>query len=224
MDTSNRPSLNQLSEILAERSGRQHDYGFKQELKVLIHLWRQRLLVDSLNAKPEDRKFFRVWLDLPVIDVPISDFPNFPNNHCIRRTRDCIPKSIRANSTLFDFVGYLNKSTVIPIEDSMQAVEIMSQSKYTGNLSRGVYINGYIYVTNFTGPAISVSLIPEDMSEVSKIECFDCGTNDCYSDDSPYPVSGDIGQRIIQAILATELNRNVVDLKTQEIPISDDSR
>lgn len=225
MNKTRRPSLNQLAETLAERQGRQYDHAFKEEMKVLIHIWRQRLLVDSLNSRPEDRQFFRIWIDVPLIDTPISEFPGFPNNHCVKRTKDCLPKALRANSTMYDFVGFLNKETPIPLESSVSLVKLKMNSRYTGDQPRSVAINGYIYVFNYSGPAISVSMIPEDMTEVPKLECYDCGdSGQCYTDDEPYPVSGDIAQRIIQAILSTELARNVIDPKTEEVPMNNEQR
>ena len=223
-----RPTLNQLAEILAERAGKKFDLSFREEMKVVIHYWRQRLLVDSLNSRPEDREFFKVWFDMALEVAPISTFEGFPENSCIKRSTKCLPKSLRANSILVDFIGYLNKERRIPVVKSLESARILDQSQFTGGQPRAAIINGYIYTFNYMGPGVSVAMIPEDMTEVPTegLECFECSANKdlCYTDDSPYPVSGDIAQRIIQAILSTELSRNVMDPKTEEIPVANDEK
>lgn len=225
---SKRPSLNQLAELLAERAGKKYDLGFKEEMKVAIHYWRQRLLVDSLNSRPEDREFFKVWFDMKLEVTSISTFEGFPEDTCVKRTTKCLPKAIRANGTIVDFIGYLNKEKRIPLTRSLQTAKILNQSQFSPAQARAVLINGYIYTFNYFGPGISVAMIPEDMSEVPSegLDCFDCVTNKniCYTDDMPYPVSGDIAQRIVQAILATELSRNVVDPKKEEVPVSNEEK
>lgn len=225
---SKRPSLNQLAELLAERAGKKYDLAFREEMKVAIHYWRQRILVDSLNSKPEDREFFKVWFDMELIDAPISTFEGFPENACIKRTKNCLPKAIRANSKMVDFIGYLNKEKSLAVTTSLQTAKILNQSQFTGTQPRAVIINGYIYTFNYTGPGVSVAMIPEDMTEVPTegLECVDCAVNKdlCYTDDKPYPVSGDIAQRIVQAILATELSRNIVDPKKEEVPVSNEEK
>lgn len=225
---SKRPSLNQLAGLLAERAGKKYDLSFREEMKVAIHYWRQRLLVDSLNSRPEDREFFKVWFDMKLEVAPISTFEGFPEDACVKRTVDCLPKPLRANSTIVDFIGYLNKEKRIPLVKSLQTAKILNQSQFSGARPRAVLINGYIYTFNYTGPGISVAMIPEDMTEVPSegMECLDCASNKdlCYTDDAPYPVSGDIAQRIVQAILATELSINNIDPKKEEVPVSNEER
>ena len=220
---SSRPTLSQIAEILAERRGRQNDFAFIQEMKVLVHLWRQRILVESLNSRPEDRPHFVVTFDMELEEVPISDFPGFPSDCTIMRTKECVPKPIRANGTLFDFIGYLDKKTRIPLAKSFESLEMLLHSKFTGKLARSVYINNRIYVAKYPAPAISISMVPEDMNEVPLVPCESSSTG-CYDEkESPYPISGDIAQRIIQAILSTEL-ASEVPTTAKEIPIANEQR
>lgn len=215
MNTRFRPSLNELAEILAERAGKQFTPGFKEQMKVLINIRRQRLLVDSLNSRPQDREFFKIWIDIPLEPASISNFPGMPKECNLKRTACCLPTPVRANSTMYDFIGYLNKVTPIPVYNSIEiARTIQEGSKYSPIKPYAILINGYIYVFNYTGPGISVAMIPEDMSEVDGCVDICRGEDygkDCYSDDAPYPITGDIAQRIIQSILADELARDTVN-------------
>lgn len=212
-------SINELSEILAERSGRQFDLPFRAELKVMINYWRARLIVDSLNSKPKDRPFFTRWLEVPLEQVNSSDFPDFPD--CpILRTKCKIPEPVRANSKLYDFVGKLDKMSVLPLKEPHE-IKVLMESKYTGKDIRTARINGYIYVFGSLNiPGIAVNMIPENVEEFNS--CSEvCNTT--YTDDSPYPVSSDLQQRIIQAILGTELRQVIPsETKAQEVAISNE--
>lgn len=218
------PTLNEIVEMLAERTGKQFDHGFKEELKIMVHLWRQRLLVDSLNSRPDDREFFKVWFDLPLVEVPISDFPGFSGSCIVKRTAQKVPRPLRANSTLFDFVGFLNKAERLPMSKTMETVKVLMGGRFTGKVPRSLYINEHIYTFNYLGPGIAIAMIPEDMTQVPTSPCEGSKESLCYSDDKPYAVSGDIAQRIIQAILSTELARGVVpsNIKANEIPVNDE--
>lgn len=215
-------SLNELAELLAERAGRQYDVPFKAELKVMINYWRARLIVDSLNSRPKDRQFFTKWIELPLVEVNASEFPDFPN--CpILRTKCEVPRPVRANSKLFDFVGKLDKMSIIPVQEPHQIKALMG-SKYTGKIARAAHINDFIYVFGTLNlPGIAINMVPEDVEEF-KACCTVCET-DCPTDDSPYPVSSDLQQRIIQAILGTEL-RTIIpsDPKAQEVAITNEQK
>jgi len=207
-------TLNELSELLAERTGRQLDIPYREELKVMINYWRTRLLVDSLNSRPDDRKFFMQWIEMPVEVVNLSDFAGFPD-HEVLRTKCKIPKPIRANSKMYDFVGKLDRISTIPIQEPYE-VAAMIHSEFNSKQLRGTLINGYIYIFGtLLLPGISVALIPESI-EAYNACCVDCGSPTCVDDNAPYPISGDIEQRIIQAILATEL-KTIIPPQTPEI-------
>lgn len=214
-------SLNELAELLAERVGRQFDVAFKAELKIMINYWRSRLIVDSLNSRPKDRPFFTKWIEIPLIEVKQSEFPDFPNCY-ILRTKCEVPKPVRANSTLFDFIGKLDRMSIIPLHEPYQIKSLIA-SKYTGKNPKAAYINGYIYIFGTLNlPGIAVKHIPEDVEKFKEC-CEECGASECYTDDEPYPVSLDIQQRIIQAILSTELRTAIPEEpKAKEIEITNE--
>ena len=211
-------SLNQLAEILAERAGRQFDIPFKEEMKVVINYWRVRLLVDTLNSRPKDRQFFVRWIDFPLVEVNRSDFPGYPD--CpILRTKCKIPVTVRANSKLYDFVGKLNRMTTIQVRQPYEIAALLG-GVYTGKNPRAALINEYLYVFgDLSLPGIAVALIPENIDEYNAC-CEECGSS-CLTHDEPYPVSADLQQRIIQAIIATEFrNPARPETKLNEVEIS----
>lgn len=211
-------SLNEISELLAERTGRQFDIAFREEVKVMVNYWRARLIVDSLNSRPQDRQFFSKWIDMPLIKTNTSDFPGFPNCN-ILKTVCPIPSPVRANSMMFDFIGKLDKASVIPLS-TPYLIKPLAFSKYTGNIPRAAYINDHIYVFGTLNlPGIAVNMIPEDIGGFLNC-CKDCNSI-CEDDNSAYGVSMDLKQRIVQAILGTELKGQVPQaIEAQEVPIS----
>jgi len=215
-------SLNELAELLAERAGRQFDFSFRQELKVMINYWRVRLIVDSLNSRPNDRKWFSKWLELSLIEVNFSQFPDFPE--CpIMRTEFKIPKSIRANGKLYDFSGKLNKMTVISVHEPYE-IKVLMSGRFTGSYLRMAVINDYGFVFNALNlPGISIKLIPEDIQEFQLAMSQSLSPVPCFTDDEPYFVTEDLKQRIVQAIIATEFRMPAIpETKLQEIQINNE--
>lgn len=216
-------SINQLAEILAERSGRQFDQPFIDEMKVVVNYWRAKLIVDSLNSRPKDRKFFTKWIEIPLIRVPASEFPGFPECEELLRTKCQIPRTVRANSKLYDFVGKLDRMTPTPLKEPYQ-IRALSGGPYSGTIPRSAEMNGYIYVFNTLNiPGLAIQLIPEDVEEFKGC-CEECGAGHCYNDDEPYPASSDIQQRIIQAVLSTELRQQLPsETKAQEVILKNEN-
>lgn len=200
-------SLNQLAEILAERVGRQYDITYREELKVIIEYWRVKLVVDSLNSRPKDRNFFNKWIEVPLEVVNESGFEGYPDSPVLR-SKCQIPATIRANSKQFDFVGKLNRLEHIPFTDPF-LIPYLNDSEWGGKPIRAAIVNGYMYIYNTLSlPGIAICMIPESLDEFYSC-CVDCASTHCYNHDLPYPLPGDLQQRLVQAILATELKQPV---------------
>lgn len=208
-------TLNKIVETLAERTGRAYDIAFKKELKVIVNYWRVKIIVDSLNSRPKDRVFFQQWFDMPLISVPISDFEGFPTDCTVMRTKCKLPKPLRANSIPFDYIGMLNKMTPIALKP-LYTIENLLDGKYSGREIYASLINDYIYIINGHMPGIAVCMIPQSLEELSSC-CSECGSKECYTDDSPFPATDDIVTRIVQAILATELSGGNTREDTKEV-------
>lgn len=211
-------TYNEISEILAERAGRQLDTPFNEEMKVLVDLWYSRLRRDTLEQNRRDRKFFKQYTEVPLEVVNVSEWPGFPDIR-VSRTKCKIPSPLRANSTLFDYVGSVNKLTSFgKIYDQMHELQAALDARYTGSLPKVLWLNEYIWIFNSLDmPAIGVDGIYDDVREANQFRC-DCGCADCTDDDVEYPGPRDLQQKIIQAILGTELKeRGTPDTKTIEV-------
>lgn len=211
-------SLNELATLLAERSGRELDVPFQEEMKVAVGYWRSRLLRDALERNKKDRAYFKQYIEVPLQEVNISELPGFPD-YPVLRTQCTIPEPVRANGIFFDYVGSPDKLSVFKLFSEQHEIIPALDAKYSGRRPKGLWLNGYIYVFNLLDlPYLGVSGVFDDPQSVADFKC-NCGCDACYDDDMPYPISGDIQQRIIQAILGTELNRNSNN-ETNVVPVT----
>lgn len=210
-------SLNQLAETLAERAGRQFDIPFQEEMKGLVGIWRSRLLRDSLERRKGDRMYFRQYLEVPLVQVNVSELPGFPDRP-VWRTETELPDPVRSNNIAFDYVGSPDKLSQIQLFTEQHEVIPALNARYTGSRPKALWLNKFIYVWNWRGPWLGVSSVYDNPEELAKFRC-NCGEDICFDHDKPYPVSGDLQQRIIQAILATEL-RITLQPETKVVPVN----
>lgn len=200
------PSLNELAEFLAERAGRMLDTVFVDEMKMLVGIWRSRLLRDSLERNKQDRAYFRQYFEVPLVQVNVSELPGFPNKP-VMRTKCTLPDPVRANGIFFDYVGSVDKLSEMKLFTEQHEIIPSLWGRFTGGNPKALLLNKFIYVWNFDGPYLGCSGVFDDPSAVDNLKCG-CTTDTCYDDDKPYPISGDIKQRIIQSILSVELRIN----------------
>lgn len=209
-------SRNQLAEVLASKVGKAHDAPFKREMKVLIDVWRSRLLKDTINANPQQINHFKVSFSLELEKASATEC-NVPSDCKIYRTKDPLPVMLRTPGTKsFLFVGSALKTTAYP-EFEFYEIPYMLKSKYIGK-GPMVVIDEYAWLFNRKSdtPLFFQGII-DNLDDLRRLKC---GGKSCLDDDDEYPVTRDIQQRILQAILATELAGMVqspsIELKVNE--------
>jgi len=211
-------TYNELSEVLAERAGRQLDTPFLKEMKVVVLYWYSRLRRDSLQEAKRDRPWFKQYTEVPLEVVPLSEWPGFPDIR-ISRTKCPLPAPLRANGILFDYVGSVDKTTSFgKVYSAMHELRGALDARYTGSKPKILYQNNYIYIFNeLDMPAIGVDAIYDDPWAYHQFKCK-CQETECRDDDTEFPGPRDLQQRIIQAALATELRvPGTTDTKTVEV-------
>lgn len=210
-------TLNEIAESLAERAGRQFDTPFNEEIKVFIQLWRARLLRDTLEQNRRDRMFFKQYFEVPLEVANISDLPGFPDLRVLKTTCK-LPKPLRANSTMWDYIGSPDKLSNFKVFTELHKIIPALDAKYTGHLPKALLLNDDIWIfNNLELKYLGVQGILEDPRELKDYTC-NCGCEVCYDDNQPYPVSDDIKQRIVQSILSVELKDRIKpDTKTVEV-------
>ena len=212
-------SLNELAETLAERAGRQFSQPFNMEMKMLVNVWRSRLVRDTLERNRQDRIFFRQWFETPMITVNITEFPGFPDVPVMRS--ECqIPKSLTGLTAW--------SSTTLAPHDKLSAFQVFTEqhellpalnARYTGRKIKALWLNNYIYCFNtLTLPAILGASVFDDVNALANLQCS-CNTNLCFDDDLEYPAPREIQQKIIQSILSVELKIETKKDEDKEVQV-----
>lgn len=202
-------TLNQITSILAERVGRQYDLIFKTELKTIVEYWRGTILRQALKENPRDISYFSKSFQVELVDDYIVKCPF--NYGCVKRTKEPLPQMIRNTQTPFQFVGDsdLEESYTFIFPFQLKSIS------YGRNLKKKQYytiLDGYglFFGLPKSQEWVGFTGIPQNVDDLKKFKR--CGDNNipCYSDDTEYPLTADLVQRVIQAILSTELKNQVI--------------
>lgn len=196
-------SANKIISILSERAGRAFDVPFQEELLDIVDYWASTILKQTLEKRPQDRKRFLQSFVIELERVPKIECPI--EYGCILRTISKVPKPVRGSSTLFDYIGDpdMEDAWSVPLQDAF--FKALSSSKYTGNRPKPSYRDGYIYIRSLENKELKYIGIQGVFSDFRAVRELKCDDSSCFDYDSPYPITNDMIQQVIQAILTTEL-------------------
>lgn len=209
-------TLNEIVTILAERVGRQYDLIFKRELKVIVNNWRGTILRQALKDSPKDASFFQVSWQMEVVQDYIVKCPF--NYGCVMRTKDKIPQGVRITQFPYSYIGTPTLDLAYTYVYPNQLKSVQASRNNRKDIIYYTILNGYGYFYNMPALTKWVGLqgIPSNLDEVTKYQkCGSGGLTACYSDDSDYPMTSDLIQRIIQSILSVELRNQVKDTEEE---------
>ena len=118
----------------------------------------------------------------------------------VKRTKLVLPATIRLPGNYgFSFVGKVDKTTSIPVVD-VETIQYLPHAKYGRSLSRGFMIGNYMYFIGLdTEEVVNIRGIFEDPEAVKFFN--DCDGTTCYDDNTPFPLAGDLLQKIQTGIL-----------------------
>ena len=195
-------TLNEMVGILAERAGKTFDVPFQQELKAIAKAWSATILRQRLEKNHYDRKYFYQHLSIPVEQVSVLNCPI--KYGCTFRSVNKVPKPLRSNGILFDFVGSADYTN--PFTYRMEWTrQFFAHSKYTGSDSSYLYADGYLYFDNISALTKVIGLIGI-FPNTDEVKNFICSDAPCITDDDELPYGEDIAQQVIQSILSVELS------------------
>lgn len=203
-------TFNELAVLIAEPLERPLDVSFREQLKARIRYWRSRLLKNTLDKKPSDRKFFTQPITVQMEEVDAAQC-NISLNCKVLRSKVKIPSMIRANSILFDFIGSAEGSNPYRLTPRWQMYYFL-QDKYAPKVTTYIaFEDGYLIIPY--SPLVQyvrIEGIFEDPEEAAAVTCSST-TADCNFDESEYPIPGDIAQLIVQSILDIDFRRKSDD-------------
>lgn len=195
-------TLNEIVSILSERVSRTFDVPFQEELKVLVKLKAIRYTKDLLTKKPLDRRYFLQSFVAKIIQIPEIECPI--KYGCTLRTELKIPRPIRANNTIFDFVGTPDFVEIYGIGGEWKE-NFFKHNKYTSKKVRYLYKNDFIYIkdNDNTIEYIGIQGIFEDFEKLAQFKCNEIDV--CNTDNQEFPIDSSIVSIIITDLLANEL-------------------
>lgn len=215
-------TLNEISTLIASRFDRQLDDGFKAILIDMIHYWRARLLRQTLEKNPVERRWFVQTLELPMTAVNQIDSNVFFDKYKIAETSNNIPYPIRANNILFDYCGSVDGMNAFQYTQT-PFLKYLRYNKYQWQFTRYVYENNVIRIYgNKDIPVIRVDGIFENPQYVYE---FVAGIKDksyiFFANEYKYPCSLDVIQAIVQNIISVDFGRGSLP-EDEQIDLNED--
>jgi hypothetical protein len=206
---------NEITTVLAAKFDKPLDFPFKLMLMEHVRALRAKFIKQTLDASPKDRKFFRqtVYMTLTKeLEVPCE----LPVMLCNVATTGTMPKPLRANGILFDYVGAINGTNPFK-ETDPGMIGYTTMGKYSKNLTQFSWLNFGIVVYDNRLPMLRVDYIPDDPLELEGFMCNPGGA-ECDVWDSAYPLTSEIWELILRYIHETVQPKLVEELS---VPLDD---
>lgn len=215
-------SLNEITTEIASHFEREQDEPFKAVLAKKVDAWRSKLIVNSLEKHPEQRKFFRQTLYIPMSEEsPLPDCITGPDMCKIAESVAAIPGPMRLADILFDYVGTVDGTNPFR-EITPGTLYYLKAGRYSKNRiyyewsSLATGINKIKIFERSKIPTIRIDGVFDNPLAVMEFNCNNAG--ECDGWDLPYPVTGDIKQMIVQYILQVDYQlRQIPDNKEIEV-------
>jgi len=210
--------LSQISEILAERIGRQFDIPFRDELEDLVVIHRARILTNILSKDPSKKKYYSNSIIIDLEEVNKEECDELADCNCenVLRTIEEIPQVLKVGNNPFDYFGSVGGSQAFGWT-TFAAEQYLSTSKVTGKRTRYTVINnkGYIFKEKNI-PKVRIEDVFADPRKLANFTCSNTGHVPCYSATSDFIADEAISQLVIQSILEHEFRLVPVKEKIEE--------
>jgi len=210
-------TANEITTLIAMNLDREMDVPFRLQLFERVKYWRSRLVANSLQKNPLQRKFF-----IQTLFVKMSQELNIPAAPLISSTIATtveIPLPVRAGSILFDYVGGADGKS--PFRYVSPGMGNFISGKFVDQFPTYEYtqINGksVIRLEKADQPLLRIDGIFDDPFAVTELSCS-CTGQPCDTWNMEFPISGDILQLIVQSILSVDYNRPDKE-ETAQIPV-----
>jgi hypothetical protein len=188
---------NQLTDLIALELGVVNDFPFKRAMLARANAVREQQMKRALDKVPQDRKFFTQSVRVPMHNVDMLSGTGL--SQIYSRNKCAVPRVLRANSTLYDYVGALDGSNAYRYTPTGHSIYLQA-GKY-GHKEIHYYREGNDILVQRPGvPEILIVSIFADPEEAFNLDARTCACDDCDFWEEPYPCSGDIIDIIIQEI------------------------
>jgi hypothetical protein len=188
---------NEITTLIASSVNKPFDEPFKLMIIKRVDAWRARLIRNTLEQNPQDRKFFRQTIYLALTKGAEVDC-DLGIDLCDVASSARIPKVLRANGITFDYLGAINGAN--PFQEVMPGMILYAnKGKYSKNLIQYSKVNDKIVVYNRPNlPMIRVDAVWDNPYDVATLICGDTGNCDFWN--TEYPCTNEILQQVIEYV------------------------
>ncbi|SRR6266403_4478693 len=201
------PTLNQIADTIIDRLNQPFNIMLKERKKFEVKYWRSMMIRQDVAKNGLSYEFLQSFVtNLTKIDK--GDNCVIGIDCIILRTKTKIPKPVRLKDDVpFKYVGEIGGNNSF-VYTELEELKYTNSNKYTYNVIRYNYTNGYVYIFNNTKlKYISLQGIFTNPESINS--CTSGGTTLCYNDDMEFPIADDMLQTIIDGIVNEELKAPV---------------
>lgn len=204
----NSVTLNKLAYNLSELLGNPYDDVLIERLKFELINVRAKFIRRDLERNGMSREFLQSLGEIELVCTDISDCTEVLSFDNVLKTKLQVQKPLRTKTTdTFFYVGTIDKKHPFQ-ESSFDDLEYLKHNKFTGSITRYIYLNQRVYIINPPTKVFkwlnitSVFANPQDAGKANN-----CGV--CYTDDDPFYIGED---------MASDIEREVYNLFRADIP------
>ncbi len=199
-------TLKHIAYNLADIQGRANDPAFVEQTKFQVEYTRSLLFRRDFERNAViPIQMLQTIRGIEVVEVDAAELDMLDIGCVVYRTERKIPAPMNLKGiNAFKFVGTVDMQRSYSFIDSM-ALEYVQFNRYNQRPLAYFYRDGYLYLT--TNPKrISVTYL---LDEPSKLEEFVSPEGvPVFTEDSEYPITMELIQRVTQTILGTEARSN----------------
>lgn len=188
---------NELTDLICLELGAVNDFVFKRAMLERANLTRNQQLKRSLDKKPQDRKFFTQRML-----VPMENYNAFAGTElsCKWSRSTCkVPRPLRANSIVFDYVGAVDGSRAF--RNTQEGTSKFVTAHPHAHHTIPFRLEGNVLVAEKPGiKEVLMVGIFADPEEAYNIDAQARGCTTCDFWESEYPCSEDVLDIVIQEI------------------------
>lgn len=194
-------TLNKIAYSVSHTLGIQYDQYLLEKIKFDAVGIRAMLLRRDLERNGISREFLQSLGCVPLVCADPKECCDLPSENEMLRTDRKVPKPARTkDSDSFYYVGTVDKRKAF-YELPFEMMDFIDGNKYTKNMTYYVYMNEYIYIINPPTDTFKYINITSVFADPRAVKDFNDCENDCYNDDSPFPLSEDLLPLLMNELL-----------------------
>lgn len=207
-------TLNKIAYQVAEAAGMADNDTFIERARDAVAYYRALLIRREIErtGRTHPQLYQSIVVNL-VKSTPVDAC--LPDLDCkVMRSEQKLPRGIRLRGyrSPFHYVGTVDNQKPFLYEE-MQAMALARQNKFTKNMPRYSYADGYLYFINVAYDAVAVRGVFEDPLALSSFKACE-GSTACSSPDDEYPVPADMVPLIIQSMLSGEFGTRAPNVES----------